>query len=231
MAGKIKNNQEKELKDIYGHITDHTQKLTAALYRVTDLMSDREPLKWTLRDTATHLHDNIMSIRFLKDKSRVLEDSLNDFFRIVKALELVSLGVYISNLNFEILKREYLNLKNFIEGKNKKIVAGDILVSIDSIKLAAPGGIKDIARPSLVTSVLKEKEGTDGVQKALNPENRKEKILEFLKTGGPKNVGEIGGIFNGLVSAKATQRDLLDLVKIGEVIAKGDKRWRTYESA
>ena len=119
MNGKTQNNQDKELKDIYGQITDGIQRITAALYRVTDLMSDKEPIKWTLRDTAMHLHENVMSIRFIKDKGRLIEETMGNFFRIIKTLELVSIGVYVSNLNFDILKREYLNLKNFIEGKNK----------------------------------------------------------------------------------------------------------------
>ena len=43
------------IKDIYGFVTDRIQKLTAALYRVTDLLSDKEPIKWTLRDKALNL--------------------------------------------------------------------------------------------------------------------------------------------------------------------------------
>ena len=48
------------IKDIYGYVTDRIQKLTAALYRVTDLLSDKEPLKWTLRDKALNLYDDLV---------------------------------------------------------------------------------------------------------------------------------------------------------------------------
>jgi len=227
MNGKTQNNQDKELKDIYGQITDGIQRITAALYRVTDLMSDKEPIKWTLRDTAMHLHDNVMSIRFIKDKGRLIEETMGNFFRIIKTLELVSIGVYVSNLNFEILKREYLNLKNFIEGKNKKITTGDIIAPMGEIKLPAPNKVR---APEESSALLGEMGGGNTAGKSLDPENRKDKIAVFLKAGGPKTVGEISAIFEGSVSTKATQRDLLDLARMGRVLAKGDKRWRTYES-
>ena len=93
------------IKDIYGYVTDRIQKLTAALYRVTDLLSDKEPLKWTLRDKAINLYDNLVSVKNTKDKDSLLDTSLKNFAQIVASLELVSAGVCVSNLNFEILKK------------------------------------------------------------------------------------------------------------------------------
>ena len=92
------------IKDIYGFVTDRIQKLTAALYRVTDLLSDKEPIKWTLRDKALNLHDDLVSVKNTKDKDGLLDTSLKNFAQIIKSLELVSVGVCVSNLNFEILK-------------------------------------------------------------------------------------------------------------------------------
>ena len=62
-----------------------------------------------------------MSVKNTKDKDSLLDTSLKNFAQIVASLELVSAGVCVSNLNFEILKREYLFLKNFIEGKKTDI--------------------------------------------------------------------------------------------------------------
>src|SRR3990167_1750244 len=129
-----KNNLMDNIKDIYGYVTDRIQKLTAALYRVTDLLSDKEPLKWTLRDKALNLYDDLVSVKNVKDKDSLLDNSLKNFAQIIKSLELISAGVCVSNLNFEILKREYLFLKNFVEGK-KTDIAYDSKILLDLASL------------------------------------------------------------------------------------------------
>ena len=125
------------IKDIYGFVTDRIQKLTAALYRVTDLLSDKEPLKWTLRDKALNLYDDLVSVKNTKDKDGLLDNTIKNFAQIIKSLELVSAGVCVSNLNFEILKREYLFLKNFVEGK-KADIAYDSKILLELEKLGSP---------------------------------------------------------------------------------------------
>lgn len=232
------------IKDIYGYVTDRIQKLTAALYRVTDLLSDKEPFKWTLRDKALNIYDDLVSIKNTKDKESLLDNSLKNFTQIIKSLELVSAGVSVSNLNFEILKREYLFLKNFIEGKKTDIAYdSNILSDLEKLGSSAPAW-----KPSLrvgqtaARKELPEKNQINpayptgggayneaGVQE-INPQSRKGKVLDFLKSGPAKSVNEIAVIFNGEISEKSIQRDLLDLVKMGKISAIGDKRWRKYQT-
>lgn len=217
------------INNLYGQITDKIQRLTGALYRVTDLLSDKEPLKWALRDKAMVLYNNLMSIRFIKDKANVLDDTLGCLFQIIKSLELVSMGFYVSNLNFEILKREYADLKNFIEGKKSNIIIEQKLL------LSFPAR-KESARKQQEGAGLKVITGGDNESFSvgfsvsnLDSENRKGKILEFMEAGGERTMSEIAAIFSGEISEKAVQRELFDLVKSGKLIAKGDKRWRKYE--
>src|SRR3989344_4033860 len=226
------------IKDIYGYLMDRIQKLTAALYRVTDLLSDKEPIKWTLRDKALNLYDDLVSIKNVKDKDSLLDNSLKNFAQIIKSLELVSAGVCVSNLNFEILKREYLFLKNFIEGKKTDITYDSkMLLDLASLGKSLPSTSdvegrkqRELPEKSQVYPV------SDRVYPAINevgsqeidPQSRKGKVLDFLKNGPAKSVNEIAVIFNGETSEKSIQRDLLDLVKIGKISAIGDKRWRKY---
>jgi len=239
-----------KIKDIYGYVTDRIQKLTAALYRVTDLLSDKEPIKWTLRDKALNLYDDLVSIKNTKDKDSLLDNSLKNFAQIIKSLELVSAGVYVSNLNFEILKREYLFLKNFVEGK-KTDITYDSKMFLDLASFGKRGqeanAAVDAGRWGLISDV-NEKGGLSRLQQELpeksqnlptygeintreiDPQSRKGKVLNFLKNGPAKSVNEIAAIFNGETSDKSIQRDLLDLVKTGKISAIGDKRWRKYQS-
>lgn len=229
------------IKDIYNYITDKVQKITSALYRVTDLLSDKEPLKWTLRDKAIGLHDNLVSVKNTKDKDYLLNDSLKKFLQIIKSLELVSSGVCVSNINFEILKREYSLLKDFIEGK-KTDMANDPKIVLEAsffdkknreINLGRPqketankNGLLD-APETIKTNLFYGQEK----RQEIDPQSRKGKVLDLLKKGQAKSVNEIAVNFNGEVSEKSIQRDLLDLVKMGKISAMGDKRWRKYEYA
>lgn len=212
------------IKDTVGYITERIQKLTAALYRVTDLMSDKEPLKWTLRDKALSMHDCVMSIKTIKDKDRALNDALDYSFHVIKSLELVAGGACISNLNFEILKREYIYAKNFLEGKKNQLVYDQKIVPEIMF-----GPAKKEKEPALLESDRININMVINEAAEIHTESRKGKILDFLKEGGAKTVGEIAAIFNGGASDKAVQRDLFDLVKLGKVSAKGEKRWRKYE--
>ena len=220
------------IKDIYGYVTDRIQKLTAALYRVTDLLSDKEPLKWTLRDKALNLYDDLVSVKNVKDKDSLLDNSLKNFAQIIKSLELISAGVCVSNLNFEILKREYLFLKNFVEGKKTDIAYDSkILLELEKIGSPYPFARKELSQKSPIYSAANEiNHINSGINaKEINPQSRKGKVLDFLKNGPAKSVNEIAVIFNGETSEKSIQRDLLDLVKMGKISAIGDKRWRKYE--
>lgn len=231
------------IKDIFGYVTDRIQKLTAALYRVTDLLSDKEPIKWTLRDKALNLYDDLVSVKNTKDKDGLLDNSLKNFTQIIASLELVSAGVCVSNLNFEILKREYLFLKNFVEGKKTDIAYdSNILSELEKFGSSAPAWKPSLrAGQTAARKELPEKSPINPVYSAgsevyiaagsqeIDPQSRKGKVLDFLKNGPAKSVNEIAVIFNGEISEKSIQRDLLDLVKMGKISAIGDKRWRKYE--
>lgn len=218
------------IKDIYGHITDRIQKITAALYRVTDLLSDKEPIKWTLRNTAIMLYDNLVSIKNVKDKNTSLGDSLNLIYQIVKSLELVAAGTCVSMLNFEILKREYLALSAFMEGKKAEVAREQPILlefPVYRNKTASLTSFKNQTFSETTQTPSISSKPPDLWESDLK--NRKGKILDFLKNGAAKTVNEIAAILKGEASEKSVQRDLFDLVRVGKIIAVGDKRWRKYE--
>jgi predicted HTH transcriptional regulator len=171
---------------------DRIKKLTSALYRVTDLLSDKEPLKWTLRDKAIDIYSNLINNKF------------NGFSAIINILDLFSPESSISNLNYDILKKEYKNLKLFIEENKKSIIPEQ-------------GFILNLSIGQSPIRHTEEKESS-----------RKEKILEFLKNQGSKTISEIAPLFQE-ISEKSIQRDLIDLVSLGKVATEGEKRWRKYK--
>jgi len=170
---------------------DRIKKLTNALYRVTDLLSDKEPFKWTLRDKAIDIYSNLTNNK-----------KNTDFSEIVNILDLFSPESSIYNLNYDILKKEYIKLKSIIPEQK-------LFIDISTIG-QSPIGLK---------SDFEARSRTSG--------SRKEKILEFLNQG-PKTISEITPLFQE-ISEKSIQRDLIDLTKLGKVATEGEKRWRKYK--
>lgn len=76
-------------------------KITEALYRTTDLFSDAEPLKWSLRQTAL----DILNVR---------QQDVSSLELLIKnislKLDLASSGTFISKTNFDVIKRAYMDL-------------------------------------------------------------------------------------------------------------------------
>ncbi len=176
------------------YVMDRIKKLTNALYRVTDLLSDKEPLKWTLRDKAIDLYNNLINNKF------------DGFSMIINILDLFSPESSISNLNYDILKKEYIKLKSFIEENKETIIPEQSLILDLSIGQNSIGHTEEIHTSN----------------------SRKEKILEFLKDQGSKTISEITPLFQE-ISEKSIQRDLIDLVRLGKVVTEGEKRWRKYK--
>ncbi len=227
-----------QIKDIM----DKIKKLTKALYRVTDLYSNKEPLKWVLRKNAINLHSNLMFVMSdmsnnMSDMSNnmsnnmpdmsdnmsnmsnrkniiIFEEIMNSISQIIYNLEIAPSGSYILDTNFEILKNEYILLKSFIEGGKGTIFKEQKLL---------------IERDSVVYPDNKQLLSLKNIDININ-NNRKQKILDFIRKNGikkPITIKEIGLIFEN-ISLKSIQRDLLDLIKSGAIKAKGERRGRTY---
>jgi len=110
--------------------------LTRALYRVTDRLTDREPLKWQLRENALKLENLLFQKEDSSDSQKENREML--FAALTRNLELASSFSYVARINFEVLLKEYLdNQKIFLEEKE------------ESILLEAPvSGVHEVVSPS-----------------------------------------------------------------------------------
>ncbi|MDO8522867.1 MAG: winged helix-turn-helix domain-containing protein [bacterium] len=199
---------------MFDQVKERALQITEALYRTTELFSDAEPLKWSLRQNALD----------------VLNSSPQDLGRVeglVKSLflklELAASGTFISKMNFDVLKREYSNL----------------LSSVMSYKNSYQALLDNIARPAVIGQARpnetvrvsdKPKQIARPIEAAYKAEGgkRRETILTALKEKGPSSVGDLAGIFGENISEKTVQRELSALVNTGAVKKEGEKRWRRY---
>ncbi|MEW5907573.1 MAG: hypothetical protein AB1643_00075 [Patescibacteria group bacterium] len=220
---------DKQKEEDFKYLMDRIKKLTEAIYRVTELYPDKEPLKWSLREKVVSLYEKMMSLFSFKDNkiilsnrviSQSLDDILENFIKIINTLDLSFSDGFISGINFEILKREFSALKSFIEGEKDSFLEGQKF-------LISP---KD--EQNKENKKFQKKEPSFNGHNVHNNHNghnekRQAMILDFLKKRGKANIREISSIFEN-VGIKSIQRDLLDLVRTHQLRTEGEKRWRIY---
>lgn len=107
---------------------EHAQKITEALYRITDVFPDREPLKWYLRKEGLLIFRIFLKIEdsTIYERIKYIDKTERIIPHMISALELSSLGTFISRTNFEVLSREYNILLDFIKDKRDELVPDSI---------------------------------------------------------------------------------------------------------
>ncbi len=204
---------------------DKVQKLTEALYRVTELFPDKEPLKWQLRNNAVEILDFLLSI---ENKEVFNTGNIFDLFRKMNyLLQLASSSsAFISNINFEVLRREYLIL---LEEINKMQVPKEITSPKDLLVISNGQGVVSNGQMSISnghSNGHKENKENNKEQPILI-KNREKQILAIIKPSEWKTIREIAVSLPN-ISVKNIQRGLLDMVEAGILRKEGDKRWRKY---
>jgi len=98
-------------------LSKKTEKIAAALYMVTSFLSDNEPLKWKLRDRGVSLLSDISAARngSVSEVENIFADYSCKVEEIISFLEIGAAAKLISEMNFSILKKEYLSLKTLID--------------------------------------------------------------------------------------------------------------------
>jgi len=119
MDKDIKDSRQ-TMPDLSSNVFLRAEKLTSALYMVTDFLSDNEPLKWKLRSRSVDLLSD--TSKFVKDNQTfgviAGECLLSAINEIVSLLSVAYFGGAVSKMNFEILKQEYEMFGRQIAGPN-----------------------------------------------------------------------------------------------------------------
>ncbi|MEK7598975.1 MAG: DeoR family transcriptional regulator [Patescibacteria group bacterium] len=222
------------------HIYERTQKITEALYRVTDLFSEKEPLKWLLRREGLEIFNSLLKIKSSapNERLRMLELISDQIKHAVRVLDLASSGSFISEANFQVLKREYESLIDFMTARNSELLTETIAVL--SIGQTPIGHIsngqkqqeqekttiqiqKEIKKHGILENKEKPSEKSDGLNE------RRDKIISIIKNRDWVSIGELTQEFGGQISEKTIQRDLAGMASEGLLLKEGDKRWRKYK--
>ena len=212
------------------YVYKKTEKLGTALYMVTNLFNDSEPMKWTLRTKISHLLSFVLGFKdvFSIKSNQFSDDIKTKVLEIVSLLEIASLSGLISSMNFSILKDEFLNLINFLDQlKNNN----NISFGSNDLKK----NFFDVNKDSHNYKIIKDKDlsikdnygSGDVVSESHRKTNRQNAIIGLLKKGGWLSIAQLSANIKDC-SEKTIQRELNNLILRGLVKKEGERRWSKY---
>ncbi|MFC1721122.1 hypothetical protein ACFLY0_00375 [Patescibacteria group bacterium] len=172
-----------------------TEKLSAATYMVTNLISDTEPLKWRLREKNLVLLSDIISLRTsaLSERTEYTAAVSGKIMEIISLIEVASMGGLVSEMNASILKGEYKDLEKQLEAAvmNEGYPRNTLTDLFESV----PASYEDPAQANLNLSDNKEEgikdrnyKGQDTYTSVLYNQHKRQ---QSRLTSGNGNVGAV----------------------------------------
>ena len=199
-----------------------TEKLVTAIYMVTNLFGDIEPMKWNLRTKASTL------LSFTIGFKDILESREEEFSQEVKTkvLEIVSLleiayrSGLVSSMNFSILKNEFIYMTEFLTHfRRSSAHHQDLERNFFDVK-QVPSVHKPVAQGVA-------HQGQSNVLDVYKRNNRQTIIINLLKKKDNLTIHDIAETISDC-SEKTIQRELIALIQAGIVKKEGERRWSTY---
>lgn len=131
---------EEPKKDYGILIAKKSEKLVTALYLVTDLVADAEPIKHSLRKNAVALLSSMNTLSQLEVRDRLLELklSLKSVTEILSLLHVAVTAGIVSQMNGELLIEGYRSLQLVLEKKHP-LFSRDMLLVEDEDELDSVG--------------------------------------------------------------------------------------------
>lgn len=207
-------------------------KIASAIYLVTELFDDREPIKWTLRSCVLEFTLNITG---------AFDGVYNDLEQLIFLIETATRVRLVSQMNRDIMISEIRSFISAFEAEYKGKTNADIRAISDVLEERTPhvswqssqtsgserrmlikghtkGPIKDIQKDAIKINSQKQ---------ISNGKDRKEKVMNVIREKGEVTIKDIAAIIPDC-SEKTLQRDLADMVLSGMVNKKGERRWTVY---
>ncbi len=233
----------------FAFVFKKTEKLASAVYLVTSLMSENEPMKWTLRKKVSDLlsfNINYKDTGYSNQldfsnsvKTRVLE--------IVSFLEVSFRGGLVSEMNFSVLKQEFSNLLQAFE-TSRATPGNTSLTKIfgETAPVRPVNQIETISAPKPQTTFREEThqahthtfipahhaaaEIKDRAIVLKDDEKRSQRqttILNLIRKKKEVSINDIALVIKDC-SEKTIQRELNSFIAAGVLKRAGVRRWSKY---
>jgi hypothetical protein len=267
---QVKNNGIDEFFEgnhLYIYLYKKAEKLASALYVVTNLINNEEILKSLLREKSISIFSGIMQLQKMsltntnalakdtgaKTEYVSLDTLLSGIIEVVSLLEISHVSGYVSDMNFSVLKREYVDLGILIKTKREDIAQDSVQLpkeffdvpNLYETRVLKQSSIKDTKNTQKIyktnkekqipikdtsNSITKQKDDIHPKTADIRHNSRRNTILELLQDKPFVTVKDVINTIQGC-SSKTLQRELLSLVNEGILKKEGERRWSTYSLA
>lgn len=231
--------QKTDFKDIY----DKSYRLAAAVFMVSNVMSQDEELKTKIRKLSLELVSlsvNLKDTDFSQTK-KIISDIERNSLELMSMLDIASVSGLISKMNGDIIKQEFRifmsELERFTEKfeENKNISVKSVFAeraSQSAIGIEAPLGnnlAENVSKPNSPAKVWQKSAPSNGNHHngLKRKDLRRNTILEFIKNHNNVSIKDIVPHINGC-SEKTVQRELITLINEGKIKKMGERRWSKY---
>lgn len=221
------------------YIFKKTEKITAALYLVSGLLKDDEPIKWELRDRGIDLLSSSFtaSSSMPGDKNVVIQSLFTAALETLSLLNVARISNLISEMNHRLLVREIDNIVGMLRDRLAMSAekAGYVLsdaffktpdLFTSGFKQDTRSGRQELTHPgSDHSGEERYAKSQGGVMRKKT--DRQQTILNVLKGQSHLTIKDFSKVIKDC-SEKTIQRELLDLVEKGIVVKEGERRWSRY---
>jgi hypothetical protein len=232
-------------EDYLIYIFKKTEKIASALYLVSGLLKDNEPLKWELRDHGMDLISSsfMASSSVPGDKSSIIQSLFTAALETISILNVARVSNLISAMNHKLLVKEIDNVVGMLRDRLAQNAENAGYILSESF----------FKTPDLFSSGFKNEtqgldagqsrsKGQDSFSVANSGKNRishghqdaepkkaerQEVILSLLRGRQNLTIKDFSRVIKGC-SEKTIQRELLELVDRGVVKKEGERRWSRY---
>lgn len=204
-------------------VAKKSEKLVTALYLVTDLIGDNEPIKHGLRKNAVALLSsmNALSQLDVKDGVAELKVSLKAVTEIASLLHVAVTTGTVSQMNGELLMDGFRSLQSVLE-KKQPILTSDMLTIEEEAMLHSgkhfSSAITSTSYDALTPLSLARLHGSDEDARRTHDELKSSRILSKLENKDVK--GRIVSDMNTGVNNSKTEENIKDSSSVHSVLMK-----------
>ena len=211
-----------------------TEKIVSAIYLITSLIKDNEPIKWELRENSIYALSIMMSINSLEsvDKNNIIQSFFSTSFEIISLLNISLVSGLLSSMNVSLIIKEINSLMDYLKMElNKSSNPMGFILSDNFFSTDIAPSMSDISDKGHIENRkgLISKDNKAFIDKS-KKDNRKVSILNILKKDSRLTIKDFIKVITDC-SEKTIQRELISLVEKGLVIRNGERRWSTYSLA
>jgi hypothetical protein len=207
-----------------------TEKIVSAIYLISSLIKDNEPMKWELREGGMSLLSVLMTLNGVEavDKNRLLQSFFLSSVQLISYLNISRVSGLVSDMNAKLIIEEIHLLVDYIKQQTISLVHSAGFILSDTFFAT------DMPLSSPKQQSLNSQSNKNDKNKALivkdKKDSRKNHIIDLLKKDSNLTIKDFVKVIKDC-SEKTIQRELIELVKKGLVKREGERRWSTYSLA